>query len=68
LFVHDFNNVEFDASEFDRRLGTSGLHAVGRRVAREERRSILPPALVRKYEGDMFWREASGNPNGVKVV
>jgi len=30
--VHDFENIEFDAEEFDRRLGTPGLHKVGRRV------------------------------------
>ena len=29
-FAHDFDNVEFDADEFDRRLGTPGLHRVGR--------------------------------------
>ncbi len=34
-FKHDFNNVEFDAAEFDRRLGTPGLHSVGRRVGYE---------------------------------
>jgi sulfotransferase len=33
-FVHDFENIEFDAAEFDRRLGTPGLHSVGRRVVR----------------------------------
>jgi sulfotransferase len=68
LFDHDFDNVEFDAVEFDRRIGSPGLHAVGRRVVREERRSLLPPSLIRKYEGDMFWRDARKNPNGVKVV
>jgi hypothetical protein len=28
-FSHDFNNVEFDAEEYDARLGTPGLHRVG---------------------------------------
>jgi hypothetical protein len=36
-FVHDFESIEFDAAEFDRRLGTPGLHTVGRRVERQER-------------------------------
>ena len=44
-FRHDFDNIEFDAAEFDRRLGTPGLHTVGRRVERQQRRSLLPPAL-----------------------
>lgn len=67
-FAHDFENVEFDAVEFDRRLGTPGLHAVGRRVRHEERRSVLPPDLVRKYESDAFWRDPARNPNNVRVV
>jgi len=67
-FTHDFENVEFDAVEFDRRLGTPGLHAVGRRVRHEERRSVLPPDLVRKYESDAFWRDPARNPNNVRVV
>ena len=29
-FAHDFKNIEFDAEEFDRRIGTPGLHKVGR--------------------------------------
>jgi len=67
-FRHDFESVEFDAAEFDRRLGTPGLHSVGRRVERQERRTILPPALVRKYENDAFWRDPARIPNKVKVV
>lgn len=67
-FAHDFENVEFDAAEFDRRLGTPGLHTVGRRVARVERRSLLPPVLIAKYENDAFWRDPARNPNKVKVV
>jgi sulfotransferase len=67
-FGHDFDNVDFDAAEFDRRLGTPGLHTVGRRVQRQERRSILPVDLIRKYENDAFWRDPARNPNKVRVV
>jgi sulfotransferase len=67
-FAHDFENVEFDAAEFDRRLGTPGLHLVGRRVVREERRTVLPQELVRKFEGDAFWRDPARNPNKVRVI
>jgi sulfotransferase len=67
-FAHDFENVEFDAAEFDRRLGTPGLHTVGRRVAKVERRNLLPPMLIAKYENDAFWRDPARNPNKVKVV
>jgi sulfotransferase len=67
-FAHDFENIEFDAAEFDRRLGTPGLHEVGRRVEREERHTLLPMQLVRKYENDAFWRDPSRNPNKVRIV
>lgn len=67
-FAHDFENVEFDATEFDRRLGTPGLHLVGRRVKHEERRTVLPPDLVAKFAGDAFWRDPARNPNKVRVV
>jgi sulfotransferase len=67
-FPHDFDNIEFDAAEFDRRMGTPGLHTVGRRVKREERQNLLPPLLIHKYENDAFWRDQTRNPNNVKVV
>jgi sulfotransferase len=67
-FAHDFENIEFDAAEFDRRLGTPGLHSVGRRVMREDRQTVLPQALVRKYENDAFWRDPARKPNNVRVV
>jgi sulfotransferase len=67
-FAHDFENVEFDAAEFDRRMGTPGLHHVGRRVRFVERRSVLPPDLVAKFSGDAFWRDPARNPNKVRVI
>jgi sulfotransferase len=67
-FAHDFENIEFDAAEFDRRLGTPGLHAVGRRVTASSRSTLLPPDLFNKYVSDTFWREPERNPNGVRVV
>jgi sulfotransferase len=67
-FAHDFDNVEFDAAEFDRRLGTPGLHRVGRQVRPAKRKSLLPPDLIRKYENDAFWRDPARNPNNVRVI
>ncbi len=67
-FPHDFENVEFDAAEFDRRLGTPGLHTVSRRVEFKERRNLLPPLLIHKFENDAFWRDPARNPNKVRVV
>jgi sulfotransferase len=68
-FLHDPGNVVFDdAVEFDARLGTPGLHAVGNRVHAEGRPTVLPPDLFRRYELDSFWRDASLNLRGVRVV
>ncbi len=66
-FDHDFADVVYDADEFDRRLGTPGLHRVGRRVEAVERETILPPGLFASFAGDAFWRDGA-NPRGVRVV
>jgi len=68
LFQHDFNNVVFDADEFDARLGTPGLHRVGRQVKHETRETILPPDIFRRYEDDNFWNNAALNKHRVRVV
>ena len=67
-FKHDFENVEFDSREFDARLGTPGLHRVGRRVKAAPRETILPPDLFRRYDGDNFWNDAGLNPRKVLIV
>ncbi len=67
-FQHDFDNIEFDADEFDRRIGTPGLHRVKRRVHREPRKSVLPPDLINKYANDSFWLDPKRNPNNVPVI
>jgi sulfotransferase len=56
-FKHDFDNVEYDAPEFDNQLGISGLHRVRRKVAPQRRRTILPPDLFERYANMSFWRD-----------
>lgn len=58
---HDFDNVEYDAPEFDAALGASGLHKVRPKVQLEPRRTILPPDLFEKFQGMAFWRELAGS-------
>lgn len=60
-FEHDFNNVEYDAPEFDQALGVSGLHRVRRRVALESRRTVLPPDLFEKCAALSFWQDGIGS-------
>ncbi len=68
LFPHDFDNVDYDASEFDAALGAHGLHEVKRRVEWKERATILPPGLMERFIGDMFWRLPEANFRGVTHI
>jgi sulfotransferase len=57
MFDHDYDNVEFEASEeFDTQLGLPGLHRVAKKVQYSERPTILPPDLVERFSGRNFWR------------
>ena len=59
-FTHDFNNVEYDANEFDQALGVKDLHTVKKKVEFKPRRTILPPELFAKYEEMAFWKDNKG--------
>jgi sulfotransferase len=67
-YAHDFDNVHYDAREFDLRIGTPGLHEVRAKVQPQQRTSILPPDLVRRFENDAFWKNAENNLRGVRIV
>jgi sulfotransferase len=67
-FSHDFNNLQYEADEFDRRIGTPGLHTVRPRIEPVARVSVLPPDLFHRYENEAFWVDPSLNPRRVKVV
>ena len=56
-FEHDYNNVDYDAPEFDEALGVSGLHKVRPKVELQSRRTILPPDLFKRFSGMEFWRD-----------
>jgi sulfotransferase len=59
-FEHDFNNVDYQANEFDQKLGVKGLHSVKQKVEFNPRRSILPPDLFQKYSEMAFWQDNTG--------
>lgn len=67
-YTHDFDNIRFQADEFDLRAGTPGLHAVRKKVEARDRSSVLPPDVFRRFENDMFWLDPALNPRGVRVV
>ncbi len=65
---HDFPQVDFDASTFDQKAGTPGLHHVRPRIAAIGRATILPPDLLRCFENDGLWRDPQLHPQGVHIV
>lgn len=67
-FDHDFENISYDASAFDARLGAPGLHDVGRSIRRDARQTILPPDIFRRVEADSFWTDPAANTRGVLVI
>jgi len=68
-FEHDFENVEFEEGKVcDERLGTPGLHDIGRQVRAVQRDTILPQDLFQRFEGDDFWRHPDRNPHRVQIV
>lgn len=60
-FEHDFDNVQYDAPEFDAGLGVSGLHRIRSKVAPLPRRTILPPDLFQNYSNMEFWKNQDGS-------
>lgn len=65
---HDFENVEFDAPEFDEALGVAGMHRIRPKVAFEERATVLPPDIFEKYQDMAFWRgDTRGQASVIKA-
>lgn len=60
-FDHDFSNLQFESSEFDRLLGVPSLHSVRSQVQWSERPSILPPDLIKKFSALDFWYDTRGS-------
>ena len=60
-FVHDPNRIEpcHDMVEFDARLGTPGLYAVGTSVRAPERTT---------HDNDTFWIDPTRLPKALKCV
>jgi sulfotransferase len=64
-FEHDFDNVEYDAEEFDQQLGAPGLHRVKRQVKFTPRPTVIPPDLFEKFNQMSFWNDTAGSAANV---
>jgi len=60
-FNHDFENVQYDAPEFDSRLNLKGLHTVRSKVELRSRQTILPPDLFTQFNQLSFWTNPSNS-------
>lgn len=67
-FNHDFEHVDYEEPEFDRQLGTPGLHTVRGRVEYAERRTCLPPDIAIKHSDLNFWTRPELNLKGVTML
>jgi sulfotransferase len=67
LFEHNFNHIEFDATKFDQKAGTPGLHEVRNKVAPNERTTLLPPDLFKRFENDTFWVNPKNHKIGITI-
>jgi len=56
-FAHNFNDVEYNAGEFDKKIGVKGLHDVRNKVEWRPRETILPQDLFNRFIGDNFWKD-----------
>jgi len=67
-YPHDFNEIEYDAPDFDTALGVAGLHRIRRRVSYEPRPTLLPPDLFQQYNNMSFWLDQSNSKASVIAV
>ena len=66
-FPHDFDNVAYEAHDFDMQLVAPGLHTVSGKVELKPRRTILPPDLFKRCQDLIFWGN-SADSKAYKIV
>jgi sulfotransferase len=67
-FEHDFDHIEYNADEFDARVGMPGLHSVRPKVEAIERQPILPREIFGRFVNEAFWMDPKNNVNQVRIV
>lgn len=67
-YQHDFNNVEYQADEFDKALGTPGLHTVRNKVEWVARQPVIPAGVFNAHKQAEFWRDPKNNVRDVTVI
>jgi len=66
-FAHDFDNVTYEAHDFDMQMVAPGLHTVTGKVELKPRRSVLPPDLFKRCQDLIFWNNTADS-KAYKIV
>ena len=48
--------------------GCMVMHAIGKKVSANDRTTVLPPDVFRRFENDAFWLNEQANIRGIRVV
>ncbi len=60
VFEHDFDDVEYEAENFDMQLIAKDLHTVRGKVELKPRQTVLPPDLFKRFSDLVFWQDPLG--------
>ena len=67
-YEHDFDHIDYNADEFDARVGMPGLHSVRPKVQLVERQPILPREIFGRFANEAFWMDPKNNVHHVPIV
>jgi sulfotransferase len=67
-FDHDFDNIAYNADEFDARVGMPGLHVVRAKVEAVERTPVLPREVFGRFANEAFWADPKNNVQQVTII
>lgn len=67
-FEHDFDHIQYNADEFDARVGMPGLHSVRPKVESNERQPVLPREIFGRFANEAFWMDPKNNVNQVPII
>jgi len=67
-YPHRFDQVDYQAEEYDLFAGTPGLHTVRSQVRLEKREPSIPPDIFQKYADTSFWLNPKLNPKKVLIL
>ena len=67
-FTHDPENVAFEKADFDANMGVPDMHKVRNKISFQERPTLLPPDIFKKYEKITFWADTEGTAASIITV